>query len=144
MATWNPAARLLFRTHALLYRLTGGRIGGRFNGPVLLLTTTGRKTGQRRTRPLSYFRDGDRLILVASNGGKPVQPAWYWNLQANPDALVQVGDRRFAVRAEQVGPEEEARLWPRLITHAPAWGKYRDRTGRHVPIVVLRQCASAD
>jgi deazaflavin-dependent oxidoreductase (nitroreductase family) len=138
VAAWNPAARFFFNTHARLYRLTGGVVGGRFSGPVLLLTTTGRKSGQERTVPLGYLRDGDRLVLVGSNGGKDVDPGWVWNLRANPIAVAQIGRRRFWVRAEQASPEEEERLWPRIVAQAPVWGTYRDKTERHVPLVLLR------
>jgi deazaflavin-dependent oxidoreductase (nitroreductase family) len=137
MATWNAATRLMFKTHAALYRLSGGRIGSNVNGPVLLLTTIGRKTGQPRTWPLGYLQDGESLVIVGSNGGKDVHPGWYWNLQARPEAEVQVGGRAFRVRAEQAGPEEEERLWPRLVAQAPVWGTYRSKTTRHVPLMIL-------
>ena len=138
MATWNPAFRFLFNTHARLYRLTGGLIGGHVNAPVLLLTTTGRKTGQERTVPLGYFRDGDCLVLVGSNGGNDVDPGWVWNLRANPRAIAQIGRRRFWVHAEQASPEDEQRLWPRSLTEAPVWGTYRDKTTRRIPLILLR------
>ena len=143
MATWNAAARLFFTTHAALYRLSGGRIGSNYNGPVLLLTTIGRKTGQPRTWPLGYLRDGENLVIVGSNGGKDVHPGWYWNLQANPEAQVQLGSRTLRVRAEQAGPEEEARLWPLLVAQSPVWGSYRSKTKRALPIVILRPIAGA-
>jgi deazaflavin-dependent oxidoreductase (nitroreductase family) len=141
MATWNPAARLLFATHALLYRVSSGRIGGNLNGPVLLLTTVGRKTGQRRTRPLGYLRDGARMVVVGSNGGKDVHPAWVWNLRSAPEAEVQVNARTFRVRAEEASPAEEARLWPLLVAQSPVWGTYRSKTARPLPLVILRPIA---
>ncbi|HKH11862.1 MAG TPA: nitroreductase/quinone reductase family protein, partial [Rubrobacter sp.] len=83
------------RVHSALYRATGGRVGGSLVGsPVLLLVTTGRKTGQRRTTPLLYLRDGDRYVTVASNGGAPKPPLWWLNLQANPEATVETGGRK--------------------------------------------------
>jgi F420H(2)-dependent quinone reductase len=138
MANWNAAARLLFNSHAALYRLSGGRIGSNVNGPVLLLTTVGRKTGQARTWPLGYLRDGDNLVIVGSNGGKDVHPGWFWNLQAQPEADVQVGGRRLRVRAEPAGPADEARLWPLLVAQSLIWGTYRSKTTRHIPVVILR------
>ncbi len=138
MASWNRAMRLLFTAHAGLYRLTGGALGGNVSGPILLLTTVGRKSGQERTVPLGYLRDADRLVLVGSNGGKDVDPGWVWNLRANPTAVAQLGRRRFWVRAEQAGPEDEARLWPRLAAQTPAWDAYRDKTGRRIPLMLLR------
>jgi deazaflavin-dependent oxidoreductase (nitroreductase family) len=137
MATWNPAVKLIFNTHKAIYRLSGGRIGSQLNGPVLLLTTIGRKTGQARTWPLGYLRDGDDLVLVGSNGGKDVHPGWFWNLRANPEAEVQIGGRTLRVRAEQAGPEEEKRLWPLLVAQSPVWGTYQSKTQRHVPVVIL-------
>jgi deazaflavin-dependent oxidoreductase (nitroreductase family) len=141
VATWNPAVKLLFNTHKAIYRLSGGRIGSQLNGPVLLLTTIGRKTGQARTWPLGYLRDGDDLVLVGSNGGKDVHPGWFWNLQANPEAEVQIGGRTLRVRAEQAGPEEEQRLWPLLVAQSPVWGTYQSKTKRHVPVVILHPIA---
>ena len=138
MSRWHPAARLFFAGHALLYRLSGGALGGSFNGPVLLLTTTGRKTGQRRTRPLTYLRDGEDLVVMGSNGGKDVHPAWYWNLRHNPAAEVQIGQQRLRVRAQEATPEERSRLWPRMIAQTPAWSTYTEKTARDVPIIILR------
>ncbi len=138
MPNWNAPMRLVFKTHAAIYRLTGGRIGANFNAPVLLLTTVGRKTGRARTWPLGYLRDGENLVIVGSNGGKDVHPGWFWNLRANHEAVVQVGARTMRVRAEQAGPDEAARLWPRLVAQAPVWGTYRSKTSRQIPVVILR------
>ncbi len=87
--------------------------------PVLLLGTTGRKTGRKRTTPLMYLEDDDNMVVVASNGGASKHPAWWLNLGANPDAMVEVGGRRIRVRAEAVGSEEKRRLWPRLVAMYP-------------------------
>ena len=133
--------RLVFTMHAALYRLSGGRIGSNLNGPVLLLTTVGRKTGQPRTWPLGYLQDGENLVVVGSNGGKDVHPGWYWNLQARPEAEVQVGGRHLRVRAEQASVADEERLWPRLVAQSPVWGTYRSKTKRHVPLMILRPIA---
>src|SRR5215212_1779563 len=88
-------------THAAIYRASGGRVAGRmFESPVLLLTTTGRKSGKERTTPLLYLEDGENLIVVASVGGAPRHPAWYWNLKTNPEARVRIKDHTLRVRAE--------------------------------------------
>ncbi len=131
--------RVVSRTHEFWYRLTGGLIGGRvLQGPVLLLTTTGRKSGRRHTTPLLYLEDGERLVVIASNGGDERHPAWYLNLRANPQAEVQVGRERKAVAAETAGAEEKARLW-RLMTEVYAgYDGYQERTSRDIPVVVLR------
>ncbi len=100
---WGVVRRLLFsafvKVHVALYRAGGGRVGGRLRKgvPVLLLTTTGRKTGRRRTTPLLYVEEGDRYVVVASAGGAPSHPAWYLNLRSNPAATIQVGGRKLAV-----------------------------------------------
>ena len=141
MASWPLPARLVFALHVRLYRLSGGWIGGHFNGPILLLTTIGRKSGRRLTRPLTYFRDGERLVLVGSNGGRPVDPGWVHNLRARPEAVAQVGRRRQRVRAHFATSAEQAALWPRLLAQTPAWGKYGGQTDRSSPIVLLEPVA---
>ena len=131
--------RFVYPLHRQLYRLTGGRIGHRTpQGPVLLLTTTGRKSGQLRTTPLLYLADGDDYVVVASNGGRPNTPAWWHNLRARPEAEVQVGPRRVPVVAELAGPDERARLWPRLTEFYEGWAHYQTLTDREIPVVVLR------
>lgn len=130
--------RLTTRLHIFVYRLTGGSVGGLLSGlPNLLLTTVGRKTGQRRTTPLFYLPDGDRFIVVASYGGNPKAPAWWTNLLANPTGWVQVGHRHFEVRAHQAEPELKARLWPVFVRHYPEYETYQGRTDRVIPLVVL-------
>jgi F420H(2)-dependent quinone reductase len=127
------------RLHNFLYRITGGRIGGSvpWSGPVLLLTTNGRKTGRERTVPLLYLHDGEDIVLVASNGGTATHPAWWLNLKANPVATVEVGNRRLRVRAREAGPEEKERLWPRLVEMYGGYESYRERTDREIPVVLL-------
>ncbi len=106
--------------------------------PVLLLGTQGRKSGKRRTTPLLYLRDGDNMVVVASNGGTSSQPAWWLNLQASPEAAAQVGGRRLHVRAEAVGGEERRRLWGRLVQMYGPYEGYQRKTDREIPVVVLR------
>ncbi len=124
--------------HVRLYRLLGGRLVGRIGkAPVLLLTTTGRKSGRRRTIPLLYLKDSVDLVVVASNGGADRHPAWYLNLQANGAAEVQTGSERRAVVARTASPEEHARFWPALVGLYAGYAKYAERTEREIPLVVL-------
>ena len=105
--------------------------------PVFLLTTTGRKTGRRRTIPLLYLADGEDLIIVGSQGGAPTHPAWYLNLKADPHAEAEIGTRRFAVRAQPVSEAEKSTLWPRLVALYPPYAAYQRRTSRQIPLLRL-------
>ena len=102
-----------------------------------MLTTTGRKSGEERTVPLLYIRDGESFVVVASNGGTATHPAWWSNLRANPGATLEVGRRRLRVRAEEAGPEEKERLWPRRVEMYGGYESYRRRTDREIPVVLL-------
>lgn len=137
-----PSKRLLsfaMAFYVFLYRRSRGAIGGRVRGmPVLLLVTTGRKTGTQRTVPVMYFRDGNNYVVTASNGGRDQPPAWWLNLQRNPVATIEVGDSRQAVVAEPVGPEAKRRLWAQLAERAPFFEGYQQRTSREIPMVMLR------
>lgn len=125
--------------HTLIYRATGGLVGGRIlNSPVLLLTTTGRKTGKRRTVPLLYLAERDAVVLVASNGGAVRHPTWWLNLQSNPEAEIQINGTRRRVRARQASPEEKQQLWPLLTAMYPGYQKYQEITDRDIPVVILR------
>ncbi len=125
--------------HRGLYRLTGGSLGGKLGGrPMLLLTTTGRKSGKRRTTPLQYLSDGEDLVVVASNGGNVRHPAWWLNIDANPQADVQVGDDKRRVRAETANEQERSRLWPLLVEEYGGFQDYEDETERTIPVVILR------
>jgi deazaflavin-dependent oxidoreductase (nitroreductase family) len=129
--------------HAWLYRVTGGTIGHRAGGlRNLLLTTTGRRSGERRTVPLTYMADGDRYVLVASNGGADRHPAWWLNLQRTPRATIQVGSRTVDVVAHRAEGAEHAELWPRLKTMNPFYGQYEQITAREIPVVVLEPIGS--
>jgi deazaflavin-dependent oxidoreductase (nitroreductase family) len=126
------------RLHVALYRRTGGTTGGRFRGaPTLLLTTVGRRSGQRRVNPLLYLEDGEQLVVVASNGGDHRHPGWYLNLLADPEVTVQVGRATHRVTAATAPPELRARLWPRLVALYPDYETYQGRTDREMPVVVL-------
>lgn len=125
--------------HTFIYRGTNGAVGARVaNSPVLLLTTKGRRSGRRRTVPLLYLADGENVALVASNGGALKPPAWWLNLQADPEAEVQIKGERRRVRAEKAGPEEKRRLWPLLTEMYPGYKRYQEITTRDIPVVILR------
>jgi deazaflavin-dependent oxidoreductase (nitroreductase family) len=134
-----PILGPLMRGHAAVYRATGGRVGGSIPGlpSLLLLDHVGAKSGKRRTTPLVYMPDGDNLLVVASKGGHPQDPAWMHNLRANPETEVQVGARRLKVRAREATPEERRRLWPEAGAYNPHWARYRKRTSREIPLVLL-------
>lgn len=130
--------RVLSRTHAVAYTLTKGRVGRRLAGnDMLLLTTTGRRTGTARTVPLLYLRDGDALVVVASFGGHPHHPDWYLNLVDEPAAVARVGGIRHPVRARTAPPDERARLWPRVVAAFDGYAEYQARTAREIPVVLL-------
>jgi F420H(2)-dependent quinone reductase len=119
------AQKWVTKLHVAAYRATKGKIGGRLmNSPVLLLLTTGRKSGKERTTPLLFLRDGVNYIMVASNGGTAGDPAWWLNLQKDPEAIVEVGGRTLRVRAEEVKGEEKRRLWTRLVEMYPLYESY--------------------
>jgi len=134
--------KLVSRVHVALYRASGGRIGGRFKvAPVLLLTTTGRKTGKQRTTPLLYAEDAGRYVVVASVGGAPKHPAWYLNLRGNPDATIQVGSRKLEVHADTATPDERARLWTLMTRLYSGYDDYQAKTSREIPVVILTPAA---
>jgi F420H(2)-dependent quinone reductase len=130
--------RRIGKLNVPLYRLTRGRLFGSIAGtPVLLLTTTGRKSGQQRTAPVLYMADGERLIVIGSNAGNPRPPAWALNLEANPEAEVQVrGDRR-SVRARVAEGDERDDLWRRMNELYGGFEDYRERTTRDIRVFVL-------
>jgi deazaflavin-dependent oxidoreductase (nitroreductase family) len=135
-----PVLRRLMGVHTAVYRATNGRIGHRIPGlaaPMLLLEHVGAKSGVKRTSPLLYIPDGDDLVIVASKGGYPKNPAWFHNLRANPDTTVQVGSERRAVHARVAGREDRARLWPRVVEAYGTYEDYQRRTGREIPLVIL-------
>lgn len=125
--------------HTLVYRVTGGLVGHRFPGtpPMLLLDHVGARSGAERTTPLVYVEDGDNLVLVASKGGHPRNPAWFHNLRAHPDTTVQVGSRRRAVRARAATAQERRRLWPKAVAVYGGYRGYQERTEREIPLVIL-------
>lgn len=131
--------RWVGRLHTWVYRATGGTIGHAAGGLTnLLLTTTGRRSGEPRTVPLTYLADGENYILVASNGGSDRHPAWWRNLEKTPRATVQVGRETVEVVAGTASPEERARLWPKLTAVNPFYARYERITARAIPVVILR------
>lgn len=119
------------------FRGNEGRVASFARQPLLLLTHTGAKTGKGRTNPLAYFRDGNRYIVVASKGGAPTNPDWYYNLLANPRVTIEVGNERLEVTAEPAGPAERERLWAMVTERAPGFKEYEKRTRRTIPLVIL-------
>jgi len=136
-----PLLRRVMKAHTLVYRATRGKIGHRLPGapPMLLLDHTGARSGIRRTSPLVYVRDGDDVVIVASKGGHPKHPAWYHNLMANPEATVQIGSERQAVRARVASAEERGRLWDKAVQTYAGYRGYQERTDREIPLVVLER-----
>ena len=122
-----------------VYRLSGGKWLGRFpsGAPVCLLTTKGRKSGLPRTVPLLYLKEGEDLLVVASQGGAPQHPAWYLNLEVEPLAEVEIGRRRIPVAARRVSEDERTELWPRLVNLYPPYAAYQRRTTRLIPVMRL-------
>lgn len=123
------------------FRAHGGQItSGPFTGrSLLLLTTKGAKTGEERTSPLAYSRDGDRFVVVASKGGAPSNPAWYHNVRAHPEVTVEVGPDRFRARATVAADVERRRLYEHHAAKMPAFADYEKRTARKIPVVVLER-----
>lgn len=122
------------------YRAHGRVLTGPFaNGQLLLLTTTGAKSGKARTNPLAYTRDGDRLVVIASKGGAPTHPDWYHNLVAHPEATVELGGETFPVRAVFPQGEERTRLYDQMAARMPNFAEYQRKTTRQIPVVVLER-----
>jgi F420H(2)-dependent quinone reductase len=136
--------KVMSRLNIWLYRSTGGRIGGtwrvgsafRRGVPICLLTTKGRKSGQLRTTPLLYMADGDRIVLVASQGGLPRHPSWYFNLVADPAVTIQIKRQVHTMRARVADDEERDDLWPRLVQLYEDFASYQSWTDRRIPVVI--------
>ena len=131
---------LFGQEHVDRYQATGGEEGHDWQGThALLLTTTGRKSGQKRTTPLIYDPVGDGYAIVASKGSADEPPAWYLNLTEDPTVEVQVKDDVFTARARTVSPEERAEIWPQMVVQWPAYDEYQASTEREIPIVLLER-----
>lgn len=137
----SPADRKAFNA-ALIeeFRANKGKVGGRFEGrPVLLLTTTGAKSGRTYTTPLVYLQDGERRLIFASKAGAPTSPDWYHNLVANPTVTVEVGTDRYDATAVVITGEERDRLYARQVETTPIFGEYQQKTTRVIPVVALER-----
>ncbi len=137
----SEAETLFGDAHVRRYQETGGEVGHiwREGSTILLLTTTGRKSGEKRTAPLIYAKDGDRYVIVASKGGAPEHPGWYQNLEKTPEVEVQVKGDVFRARAHVVQGEERARLWRKANEVWKHYDEYATRTTREIPVVVLER-----
>ncbi len=136
--------KALFCFHVGVYRLTSGRVLGKIVGaPVLLLTTTGRRTGKRITWPLLYLVEGDSYVVVASNGGSITHPSWYLNLTSYPTATIRLRSYQVLVEARTASPEERTFLWPKMVELYSGYETYQGRTKRQIPLVMLKEVGEA-
>ena len=134
--------RAVGKLNVPVYRLTRGRVGGKVGkGPVLLLTTTGRKSGEPRTAPVLYLADGDNFVVINTNAGNAKVPAWSLNLRANPEAAVEVKGKRTKVRSRLAEGEERADLWRRHCEQYSGWDYYESKLDREIGVFVLEPCA---
>jgi deazaflavin-dependent oxidoreductase (nitroreductase family) len=139
----QDASHLHGPEHVRAYLESDGELGHDWrNGTsTLLLTTTGRRSGEQRTTPLIYGRQGDAYVVVASKGGSPEPPGWYANLKEQPEVEVQVLDERFPARARTAAPDEKPELWQQMVEHWPDYEAYQRRADREIPVVVLERAA---
>jgi deazaflavin-dependent oxidoreductase (nitroreductase family) len=134
----SAMVELFWKIHPWLYRWSGGRIAGRMmNLPVLLLTTTGQRTGTRKTKALLYLPSGNRYVVIASYLGEPRHPLWWRNLQCHPRAEIQVGTQHISVVAREADGDERERLWNEVVQQQPDYAEYQRRTQRRIPVVIL-------
>lgn len=142
----NKVMKYAGKAHVWVYRKSGGKIGANWRigaglkkpVPTLLLEHTGRKSGKTFVSPLVFIQDGKDVIVVASKGGSDTHPQWYRNLVATPDAYIEIGTDRRAVRAETASPEEKARLWPKLVEAYADFDTYQSWADRDIPVIVLK------
>ncbi len=137
---FKPLSRGFLRAAVWMYRRSGGRIGGKmFGAPVLLLTTTGRKSGRSWTFPVMYQRDGDRSVIIASNRGSNKHPAWWLNLRSQPDAVVEIGRERHSDTAVETAGDERDRLWRGMAEMCPGYDGYAKKSTRTLPVDLLHR-----
>lgn len=135
----KPLIVAMSRLNTWIFRLSGGRFGARWmhGAPVLLLTTIGKKSGEARTTPLLYLEDGQRVLLVGSQGGMSKNPLWVGNIDAEPNVEIQIGSNTRKMRGRRGTDEEKARYWPALTRMYPDFADYQARTTRDIPVIVL-------
>lgn len=135
----RPIIKAMSLANTWIYRVSGGRVGGKwmYGAPILLLTTVGRKSGEKRTAPLLFLEDGERVVLVGSQGGMSKDPLWVKNLDANPDVEIEIGAKKRAMRARRGTSEEKSRYWPALCRMYPDYADYQARTSRDIPVILL-------
>ncbi len=134
MSEWNDRNQKIIDE----FRANGGKVGGPFEGrTLLLLHTKGARSGQERINPVAYVKDGDRYVVIASKGGAPTNPNWYYNLVANPLVTVEVGKDKFQARASVTKEPERTRLYDKMVDMMPGFAEYRKKTTRQIPVMVL-------
>ncbi len=122
------------------FRQNAGKVGGYFKGmELMLLTVTGAKSGKKFTKPLAFSRDGDKYVVIASMGGSPIHPAWYFNLRANPEAEAEIGTDKFKVKAHEADPAERDRLYAQHANLYPGFWDYKKKTTREIPVFTLEK-----
>jgi deazaflavin-dependent oxidoreductase (nitroreductase family) len=122
------------------FRANGGNVGGQFKGaPLLLLHTTGAKSGQARINPLAYTKDGEHFVVIASKGGAPTNPDWYYNILAHSTVTVEVGTEQFQARARSAAEPERTRIFEQMAAQMPGFAEYQRNTSRTIPVVVLER-----
>src|SRR5690349_12303809 len=133
----KSAMKYFARAHIWVYQRTNGRVGAKLlTFPAALVTTTGRKSGRKRTTPTLYLRDGDRVVLPASFGGRDGNPAWYHNLKVDPTVHIQIGDEHLTLTARDATQHEREHYWTRLTEMYPPYREYREATDRVIPLVI--------
>ena len=138
MLVSNEQRRQLHLDVVAEFRANAGKVGGQFaNIPLLLLTTTGARTGESRTWPLAFQRDGDRVVVYAANGGRPNRPGWYHNLTAHPEAVVEVGTESWPVFASVAEGDERQQLWESKLVDAPFLADFQAKVSWQIPVVIL-------
>jgi F420H(2)-dependent quinone reductase len=143
MSVLTKVARVATGAHVAIYRASKGRVAGSMGGhPLVLLTTTGRRSGKQRTTPVMSFPHDDGLVVIASNGGSDRMPSWYHNLSAHPQGQVQSGAQVRTMTARTASPTEKAQIWPGIVAAAKNFGDYQTKTSRDIPVVILTPAPS--
>jgi deazaflavin-dependent oxidoreductase (nitroreductase family) len=135
----KPVIKAMSKINTVIYRLSGGRIGGKwmYGAPIMLLTTVGRKSGEPRTTPLLYLKDGERVVTVASQGGMSKNPQWFLNIESNPKCEVEIGRVKRKMLGRRATPDEKVEHWSALTKMYPDYDDYQKRTERDIPVVIL-------